>query len=271
MTISDIVAREIIDSLGNPTVEADAILTDGSFGRAEVPSGASTGEREAIELRDKDTELALEDIDLKHRFGGKGVLTAVHNIQERIGPALRGHDPLDQAGADALMLAIDDTENKSNLGINAVLAVSLAIAKASACHLHLPLYRYLGGVNARTLPVPMMNILNGDAHSDAPVDIQEFMIIPHHEATFRKAVRMGAETFHALKSVLKNRHLSTAVEDEGGFAPDLASNEDALGTIVEAIELAGYAPGEDISIGLDVGCSFRIFRCRKGSLYFQEI
>ncbi|UPA28174.1 MAG: phosphopyruvate hydratase [Verrucomicrobiota bacterium] len=269
-TISDIVAREIIDSRGNPTVEADVILSDGTMGRAAVPSGASTGEREAIELRDKDAvDFAPEHIDVKRRFNGKGVLAAVHNIQERIGPALVGLDPFDQAGIDGVMLAIDATENKSSLGANAVLAVSLAVAKASAKSLQMPLYRYLGGVNARTLPIPMMNVLNGGAHSDAPIDIQEFMIIPHRAKTFRDAVRMGAETFHALKSVLKNRKLSTAVGDEGGFAPDLASNEDALGVIVEAIELAGYQPGEEISIGLDVAAS-EFFDSEKGRYIFKK-
>lgn len=269
ITISDILAREIIDSRGNPTVEADVILSDGTVGRAAVPSGASTGEREAIELRDKDADCEFEGIDPKRRFNGKGVLAAVSNVTERIAPALLGLNPFDQAGIDSIMLAIDGTENKRNLGANAILSVSLAVAKAAAESVGLPLYRYLGGVNARTLPIPMMNVLNGGAHSDAPVDIQEFMIIPHHAETLRESVRMGAETFHALKTVLKNRKLSTAVGDEGGFAPNLASNEDALGAIVEAIELAGYRPGEDISIALDVAAS-EFFDAEKGLYVFKK-
>lgn len=255
ITISDIIAREIIDSRGNPTVEVDVILSDGTLGRAAVPSGASTGEREAIELRDKDANCSFEDIDPKKRFGGKGVLAAVYNVTDKIAPALIGLSPFDQAGIDSLMIAIDGTENKSELGANAILGVSMAIARASAMHFKMPLYRYLGGVNARILPIPMMNVLNGGAHSDAPVDIQEFMIIPHNALNFREALRMGAETFHALKTVLKERGLSTAVGDEGGFAPNLKSNEDALEAIVEAIERANYKPGEEISIALDVAAS----------------
>ncbi|MDR2200866.1 MAG: phosphopyruvate hydratase, partial [Puniceicoccales bacterium] len=255
ITIGDIVGREVIDSRGNPTVEVDVILSNGTRGRASVPSGASTGEREAIELRDKDANHEFKDIDPQKRYCGRGVLAAIHNIRERIAPVLIGLEPFDQSGIDALMLAIDGTDNKSELGANAILAVSLANAKAAAKFLAVPLYRYIGGVNARILPTPMMNVLNGGAHSDAPIDIQEFMIIPHHAESFREALRMGAETFHALKAVLKGRHLSTAVGDEGGFAPNLASNEDALEVIVEAIEKAGYKPGDDIAIALDVAAS----------------
>lgn len=269
VTIANILAREVIDSRGNPTVEADVYLSDGTMGRAAVPSGASTGEREAIELRDKDADYTFENIDPKHRFNGKGVLAAVNNVRERIAPALLGLDPFDQVGIDTLMLAIDGTENKSNLGANAILAVSLAVAKASAKCLGIPLYRYLGGVNARILPVPMMNVLNGGAHSDAPVDIQEFMIIPHRAESLKESVRMGAETFHALKAVLKGRGLSTAVGDEGGFAPALTSNEDALRAIVEAIEVAGYVPGEDISIALDVAAS-EFFDEEQGLYVFKK-
>jgi enolase len=255
VTIAEILAREIIDSRGNPTVEADVILSDGTIGRASVPSGASTGEREAIELRDKDATCDFEGIDPQKRFCGRGVLAAVNNVRERIAPVVVGMEPFNQMGIDSVMIAIDGTENKSELGANAILAVSLANAKAAANSLKIPLYRYIGGIAARTLPVPMMNVLNGGAHSDAPIDIQEFMIIPHHASNFREAVRMGAETFHALKSVLRGRHLSTAVGDEGGFAPHLNSNEDALDVIVEAIEKAGYTPGDDIAIALDVAAS----------------
>jgi enolase len=255
VTIGDVLAREIIDSRGNPTVEVDVVLSDGTVGRAAVPSGASTGEREAIELRDGDANREFKNVDPQRRFCGRGVLAAVHNVTERIAPVLVGNDPFNQADVDALMLAIDGTENKRELGANAILAVSLATAKAAANCLKIPLYRYLGGVNARTLPIPMMNVLNGGAHSDAPVDIQEFMIVPCRAETLRDSLRMGAETFHALKAVLKARHLSTAVGDEGGFAPHLNSNEDALDVIVEAIQKAGYEPGEDISIALDVAAS----------------
>jgi enolase len=255
VTISDVLGREIVDSRGNPTVEVDVVLSNGVIGRAAVPSGASTGEREAIELRDGRAQYEFDNIDPQKRFGGRGVLAAVYNVRERIAPAIIGLEACDQAGIDALMLALDGTENKGELGANAILAVSLATAKAAAHCLGIPLYRHIGGINGRVLPVPMMNVLNGGAHSDAPVDIQEFMIIPHRAENFREAVRMGAETFHALKAVLKARHLSTAVGDEGGFAPDLDSNEDALDAIVDAIRHAGYVPGEDISIGLDVAAS----------------
>ncbi|MDR1303342.1 MAG: phosphopyruvate hydratase [Puniceicoccales bacterium] len=255
VTISDVLGREIIDSRGNPTVEVDVVLSNGVVGRAAVPSGASTGEREAIELRDGRAQCEFDNVDPKKRYGGLGVLAAVYNVRERIAPAIIGLEACDQGGIDALMSALDGTENKGELGANAILAVSLATAKAAAHCLGIPLYRHIGGINGRVLPVPMMNVLNGGAHSDAPVDIQEFMIIPHRAENFREAVRMGAETFHALKAVLKARHLSTAVGDEGGFAPNLDSNEDALDAIVAAIHHAGYVPGEDISIGLDVAAS----------------
>jgi enolase len=255
VTISDVLAREIIDSRGNPTIEVDVVLSNEVVGRAAVPSGASTGEREAIELRDKDAKCEFDNIDPKKRYCGRGVLAAAYNVTERIAPAIIGLEACNQAGIDALMLALDGTDNKNELGANAILAVSLAVAKAAAKCLGIPLYRHIGGINARILPVPMMNVLNGGAHSDAPVDIQEFMIIPHNAKNFREAVRMGAETFHALKAVLKARHLSTAVGDEGGFAPALDSNEDALDAIIDAIHQAGYVPGDDIAIGLDVAAS----------------
>jgi enolase len=255
VTISDVLVREIIDSRGNPTVEVDVVLSNDVVGRAAVPSGASTGEREAIELRDRDAKCEFENVDPQKRYCGRGVLAAVYNVRERIAPAIVGLEACEQAGIDALMLALDGTENKSELGANAILAVSLATAKAAANCLGIPLYRHIGGINACVLPVPMMNVLNGGAHSDAPIDVQEFMIIPHRAKNFREAVRMGAETFHALKAVLKARHLSTAVGDEGGFAPNLDSNEDALDVIMDAIHHAGYVPGEDISIALDVAAS----------------
>lgn len=255
VVIRDIIAREIIDSRGNPTVEADVILSNGKCGRAAVPSGASTGEREAIELRDKDANYTRNGIDPKTRYGGKGVLAAIDNINRKIAPALRNLDPCNQAYIDMKMLELDGTHNKKNLGANAILAVSLAVSRAAAQSLGVPYYRYLGGVNARVLPIPMMNVLNGGAHSDAPIDIQEFMIVPHNAPTFRECLRMGAETFHSLKAVLRSKGLSTAVGDEGGFAPNLPSNEAALDAIVEAISKAGYAPGDDISIALDVASS----------------
>jgi len=243
--ITEIVSRQILDSRGNPTVEADVTLESGITATAAVPSGASTGENEAVELRDGD----------KKRYGGKGVLKAVQNISESIAPELLGCDVRDQADLDAAMIALDGTATKSKLGANAILAVSLAAAKAAAEYCGLPLYRYIGGANAKVLPVPMMNILNGGAHSDAPVDLQEFMIMPKGAATFADALRMGAETFHALKGVLKAMKLSTAVGDEGGFAPNLKSNEQALEVIVEAIKKAGYKPGKDIVIALDPAAS----------------
>jgi enolase len=244
-TIMDIRAREIIDSRGNPTVEADVTLASGAFGRAAVPSGASTGEHEALELRDGDAD----------RYGGKGVQLAVQSIEERIAPALDGLLAADQIEIDRLMIELDGTPTKSKLGANAILAVSMAVARAAAQDVGLPLYRYLGGPMARTLPVPMMNILNGGAHATNTVDFQEYMVVPVGAETFADAVRMGAEVFHALKKVLVKRKLSTGVGDEGGFAPDLGTDEDALKVVVEAIETAGYAPGTQVAIALDPAAS----------------
>ncbi|MDE3151147.1 MAG: phosphopyruvate hydratase [Gemmatimonadota bacterium] len=244
-TISHVHAREILDSRGNPTVEADVFLTNGIKGRAAVPSGASTGEHEAVELRDGDPA----------RYGGKGVLQAVRNIEESIGPAIAGMDPTLQLEIDAAMLELDGTENKSKLGANAMLAVSLATARAAAQLANLPLYRYLGGPLARVTPVPMMNILNGGAHATNTVDFQEFMIVPVGAESFGEGLRMGAEVFHALKKVLVKRKLSTGVGDEGGFAPNLANDEEALKVVVEAIEAAGYTPGQEIALALDVAAS----------------
>jgi enolase len=238
-------AREILDSRGNPTVEAEVTLIGGELGRAAVPSGASTGEHEAIELRDGD----------RKRYGGKGVLKAVENINERIAPEIEGMDALDQAEIDEALIALDGTETKSKLGANALLAVSLATARAAATYLEIPLYRYLGGPNARTLPVPLMNILNGGAHADNNVDFQEFMVVPVGAVAFREALRMGAEIFHALKNVLKKRGLATSVGDEGGFAPNLKSNEEAIETILEAITQAGYAAGREVMLALDPAAS----------------
>ena len=243
--ISRIHAREILDSRGNPTVEVDVRLESGALGRAAIPSGASTGEHEAWELRDGD----------KNRFGGKGVKKAVANVNEKIAPVLKGWDALDQAKIDKKLIELDGTLNKSNLGANALLGVSLAVAHAAATAENLPLFRYLGGPEARVLPVPMMNILNGGAHSDAPIDFQEFMIMPRGAPNFSEALRYGAEVFHALKSVLKDRGLSTAVGDEGGFAPHLSSAEDALESISTAVERAGYKLGEQIFIALDPAAS----------------
>lgn len=244
--IEKIVAREVLDSRGNPTVEVDVILESGVIGRAAVPSGASTGENEAIELRDGD----------KGRYLGKGVLKAVANVNDVIAPALVGISAMQQRAIDKIMIALDGTKTKSNLGANAILGVSLAVAKAAAEYLGLPLYRYIGGTNTFTLPVPMMNIINGGSHSDAPIAFQEFMIRPVGATSFREGLRMGAEVFHALKKVLHDRNLSTAVGDEGGFAPNLAGGtEDALETILKAIELAGYKPGVDVMIGLDCASS----------------
>ena len=243
--IVDIHAREILDSRGNPTVEADVILDDGTLGRAAVPSGASTGEHEAIELRDGEGD----------RYGGKGVRHAVRNIEETIAPSLRGCDATDQLGIDTAMLELDGTPNKSKLGANALLAVSMASARAAALSIGMPLYRYLGGPLARVMPVPMMNILNGGAHAANTVDFQEFMIVPVGAETFGDALRMGAEVFHALKKVLVKRKLGTGVGDEGGFAPDLRDDEEALNVIIEAIQAAGYAPGKQIALALDVAAS----------------
>ncbi|MDD7984292.1 phosphopyruvate hydratase [Lentisphaera marina] len=249
-TIIDIIAREILDSRGNPTVEVEVILEDGTAGRAAVPSGASTGEHEAIELRDGD----------KSRYLGKGVLKAVENIEEIIVEELIGYDVTDQAAIDKAMIDLDGTPNKSKLGANAILGVSLACAHAAANFLQIPLYRYIGGSNAKVLPVPMMNIINGGSHSDAPIAFQEFMIRPIGAKTFSEGLRMGVEVFHNLKKVLHDRNLSTAVGDEGGFAPALDGTEDALESIIKAIELAGYKAGRkedgaDVSIGLDCAAS----------------
>jgi enolase len=244
-TIVDILGREILDSRGNPTVEVEVLLESGIIGRAAVPSGASTGEHEAVELRDGD----------KTRYNGKGVLKAVENVNEKIADELIDFDAVDQAEIDNLLITLDGTENKSSLGANAILGVSLACAKAAAETLGLPLYRYIGGTNARTLPVPMMNILNGGKHADNNVDFQEFMIMPFGAPSFSEALRMGAETFHSLKSVLAKKGYNTAVGDEGGFAPNLKSNEEAIEVILEAIEKAGYKVGTDIGIALDPAAS----------------
>ena len=243
--IDQVQAREILDSRGNPTVEAEVTLVGGDVGRAAVPSGASTGEHEAVELRDGD----------KKRYLGKGVLKAVRNVNDVIAPALEGMDALDQAEVDAALLALDGTKTKSKLGANALLAVSLATARAAAEYLELPLYKYLGGPNARTLPVPMMNIVNGGAHADNNVDFQEFMIVPVGATTFHDALRMGTEIFHALKSVLKKKGYATSVGDEGGFAPNLRSNEEAIETILESIPIAGYEAGTDCLLALDPAAS----------------
>jgi enolase len=239
--IADVTAREILDSRGNPTIEVDVILDTLAIGRAAVPSGASTGENEAVELRDGD----------KARYGGKGVLKAVENVLNEIRPAVLGLDAFDQQALDHQLIELDGTPNKGNLGANAILGVSLAAAKACANEMGVPFYRYLGGVGATRLPVPMMNILNGGAHADNNVDIQEFMIMPLGAPNFREGLRMGAEVFHTLKKVLKGKGLNTAVGDEGGFAPNLQSNEEALAVIMQAIKEAGYTPGADISIALD--------------------
>ncbi|MBW0001393.1 MAG: phosphopyruvate hydratase [Verrucomicrobia bacterium] len=243
--ISDLRARQVLDSRGNPTVEVDVELTGGAVGRAIVPSGASTGAHEAWELRDGE----------KGRYGGKGVLNAVENVENKISDAVVGMDALDQIGIDAAMNALDGTPNKKELGANAILGVSLAVAHAAAAQLDLPLFRYLGGPNAKVLPVPMMNIINGGAHSDAPIDFQEFMIMPKGAPTFAEALRYGTEVFHSLKAVLKERGLSTAVGDEGGFAPTLNGVEDALDTIAKAVERAGYKLGDDIALALDAASS----------------
>ena len=239
--ITDIFAREILDSRGNPTVEVEVVLDDGSFGRAAVPSGASTGAFEAVELRDDDSA----------RYGGKGVLTAVGNVNDVIGPELVGMDATDQRMIDAMLLSLDGTDNKSVLGANAILGVSLACAKAGAESTELTLYSYIGGANAHQLPVPMMNIMNGGAHADNNVDLQEFMIMPVGATSFAEALRMCSEIYHTLKGVLKARGLATGVGDEGGFAPNLSSNEEALKVIMEAITAAGYSPGEQIMLALD--------------------
>jgi enolase len=243
--ISKVIGREILDSRGNPTVEAEVTLESGAVGRAAAPSGASTGEREAIELRDGDS----------NRYLGKGVMRAVGHVNQQLAQLVVGRDCNDQSGLDQAMIDLDATDNKSNLGANALLAVSLANAHAAALEAGQPLYRYLGGENANMLPVPMMNIINGGAHADNSVDLQEFMILPVGAPSFSEALRYGAEIFHALKSVLSKKSMNTAVGDEGGFAPDLSSNEEAIEVILTAIELAGYKAGEDICLGLDVASS----------------
>ncbi len=256
-TITAITAREIIDSRGNPTVEVDVRLAGGVLGRAAVPSGASTGEHEAIELRDGDPK----------RYGGKGTLKAVANVKAKIAPALIGFDACDQIGVDRAMLKLDGTKTKSRLGANAILGVSLATAKAAAGALGQPLYKYLGGPNAKVLPVPMMNIMNGGAHSDAPIDFQEFMIMPTGARSFSEALRMGCEVFHSLKKVLKDKGLATAVGDEGGFAPKLASAEAALDAIALAVKNAGYKLGKDINLALDVAASEFYLKDKKSYVF----
>lgn len=243
--IEEIIAREILDSRGNPTIEVEIYLEDGSMGRAAIPSGASTGTREAVELRDGDQE----------RFAGKGVLKAVENVNDILAPEITGYDATDQIGIDRAMIELDGTPNKSKLGANAILGVSLAAAKAAAWSLGLPLYQYLGGANAKVLPVPMMNILNGGKHADNNVDIQEFMIMPVGAKSFSEACRMGVEIYHKLKGVLKTKGLNTAVGDEGGFAPTLASNEEALMLIMQAIQAAGYTPGEGVGLAIDAAAT----------------
>ncbi|MEA5536633.1 phosphopyruvate hydratase [Crocosphaera sp. XPORK-15E] len=241
MRIKSITAAEMLDSRGNPTLEAQVVLEDGTMGSALVPSGASTGEKEAVELRDADPK----------RYGGKGVLKAVENANEHLAPALIGMDVTEQRAIDHTMITIDGTPNKANMGANAILAISLAVARTAANYLKMPLYRYLGGTNACLLPVPCMNVINGGVHADNTIDFQEFMIAPHNAPSFAEAIRMGVETFHTLKGLLKKKGLSTGIGDEGGFAPNLKSNEEAIEFIIEAIEAAGYKPGEDISICLD--------------------
>ena len=258
-SIIEIRGREVIDSRGNPTVEVDVTLEGGAVGRAAVPSGASTGEHEACELRDGDSA----------RYLGKGVLNAVNNVNQQLAPALCGIDATQQAAIDKIMRDLDGTSTKKNLGANAILGVSMAVAKAAASQLGIPLYKYLGGPNAKVLPVPMMNVINGGAHSDAPIDFQEFMIMPVGAPTFRESLRYGAEVFHALKKVLHDRGLSTAVGDEGGFAPKLDSTEDALGVIAKAIEKAGYVLGKDICIALDVASS-EFFDASKNAYVFKK-
>jgi enolase len=244
-TITDVFAREILDSRGNPTIEVDVVLESGTTGRAAVPSGASTGEREAVELRDGD----------KKRYNGKGVQKAVSNVNDIIADEVIGFDATDQVGIDKLMIGLDGTPNKKKLGANAILGVSLAVARAAANFFDLPFYRYVGGTNAKTLPVPMMNILNGGKHADNNVDLQEFMIVPVNAPTFAEALRIGTEVFHSLKNVLKAKGYNTAVGDEGGFAPSLKSNEEAVESILEAIEKANYKPGKDVFLALDPASS----------------
>ncbi|MDL0421367.1 phosphopyruvate hydratase [Caldifermentibacillus hisashii] len=256
-TITDIYAREVLDSRGNPTVEVEVLTESGAFGRALVPSGASTGEYEAVELRDGD----------KSRYLGKGVLKAVENVNDIIAPEIIGFNVMDQVAIDKAMIELDGTPNKGKLGANAILGVSLAVARAASDFLGIELYQYLGGFNAKQLPVPMMNILNGGKHADSTVDIQEFMVMPVGAPNFREALRMGAEVFHSLRSVLKAKGYNTAVGDEGGFAPSLKTNEEALSTIVEAIEKAGYKPGEEVMLAMDVASS-ELFNKEDGKYHF---
>ena len=258
VAIANVIGREIIDSRGNPTVEVDVVLENGVFGRAAVPSGASTGENEALELRDGD----------KERYGGKGVLKAVENVNKVIAPALKGFNVFEQRAIDMKMLKLDGTPTKSKLGANAILGVSLATAQAAAKALNIPLYRYIGGANAHVLPVPMMNIINGGAHSDAPIAFQEFMIRPVGAKTEREAIRMGAEVFHVLAKLLKKRGLSTAVGDEGGFAPKFDGINDALDSIVQAIKDAGYKPGKDVKIAMD--CAASEFSVEENGKFFYD-
>ncbi|MEJ2194323.1 MAG: phosphopyruvate hydratase [Ignavibacteriaceae bacterium] len=259
-TIIDIIGREILDSRGNPTVEAEVLLECGVIGRAAVPSGASTGEHEAVELRDGD----------KKRYGGKGVQKAVDNINNKIADELIDFDAAEQVNIDQFLINLDGTDNKSNLGANAILAVSIACAKASAEALELPLYRYIGGTNARTLPVPMMNILNGGKHADNNVDFQEFMVMPVGAPNFAEALRMGAETFHTLSAVLKSKGYNTAVGDEGGFAPNLKSNDEAIELILEAINKAGYKAGDEIAIALDPASSEMYLKDKNSYQFFKS-
>ena len=269
--ITEINAREILDSRGNPTIEVDVRLACGALGRAAVPSGASTGTFEAHELRDSDVSAKSfpKGVDPKKRYNGKGVLKAVANVNEEIAPMLEGVDAQDQVGIDRAMIKLDGTKNKNKLGANAILGVSMAVAKASAIALNQPLYRYIGGPNAKVLPVPLMNIMNGGAHSDAPVDIQEFMVVPSGAKSFREALRMGTEIFHALKKVLKAKGLATSVGDEGGFAPKVASNEAALEAIVEAIKAAGYKLGSEVFLALDVAAT-EFFDEKTGKYTFHK-
>jgi enolase len=269
--ITEINAREILDSRGNPTIEVDVRLACGALGRAAVPSGASTGTYEAHELRDSDVSAKSfpKGVNPKKRYNGKGVLKAVANVNEEIAPMLEGVDAQDQVGIDRAMIKLDGTKNKNKLGANAILGVSMAVAKASAIALNQPLYRYIGGPNAKVLPVPLMNIMNGGAHSDAPVDIQEFMVVPSGAKSFREALRMGTEIFHALKKVLKAKGLSTSVGDEGGFAPKVASNEAALEAIVEAIKAAGYKLGSEVFLALDVAAT-EFFDEKTGKYTFHK-
>ncbi len=270
-TIVDIKAREILDSRGNPTVEVDVVLESGVVGRAAVPSGASTGTHEALELRDASVpaKAFAKGVDPKTRYNGKGVLKAVSNVNDVIAPELVGFDTVDQLGLDRAMLALDGTKTKSKLGANAILGVSMAAAHAGAKAKGVPLYRYIGGPNAKVLPIPLMNIMNGGAHSDAPVDIQEFMVVPRGAPTFREALRMGTEIFHALKKVLKSQGLSTSVGDEGGFAPKVKSNEHALECIAKAVKDAGFTLGKDVFLALDVAAS-EFFDAKTGKYTFHK-